>query len=49
LARAKIARVTITNKAHILKQLDAININATTVYPSINDTAVHLRERYRDR
>lgn len=43
----EIARVTITDKRSILQQLDAININATTVYPSINETAVHLRERYR--
>jgi hypothetical protein len=41
-----IARVTITNKQHILDQLDSININATTVYPSIDQTTVHLRERY---
>jgi hypothetical protein len=43
----EIARVTITGKQHILEQLDAININATTVYPSIDQTAGHLRERYR--
>jgi hypothetical protein len=43
----EIARVTITDKQHILDQLDAININATSVYPSIDQTAVHLRERYR--
>lgn len=42
----EIARVTITNKAHILEQLDRININATTVYPSIDQTTVHLRDRY---
>jgi hypothetical protein len=45
----EIARVTINNKKHILEQLDRININATTVYPSIDQTAVHLRERYRGR
>lgn len=43
----EIARVTITDKQHILDQLDAMNINATSVYPSIEQTAVHLRERYR--
>jgi hypothetical protein len=42
----EIARVTITNKLNILRQLDSININATTVYPSIDQTAVHLRDRY---
>ncbi|WP_234834357.1 FRG domain-containing protein [Sinorhizobium meliloti] len=43
----EIARVTVIEKQHILDQLDAININATSVYPSIDQTAVHLRERYR--
>ncbi|MNS42498.1 FRG domain protein [compost metagenome] len=42
-----IKRVTITNKCEILKQLDRININATTVYPSIEQTAVHLRDLHR--
>lgn len=42
----EISRVTIRNKAHILDQLDRININATTVYPSIDQTAVHLRDQY---
>lgn len=47
-AGIEIARITITNKQHILDQLDAVNINATSVYPSIDQTAVHLRERYRE-
>lgn len=42
----EISRITIKNKANILKQLDRININATTVYPSIDQTAVHLRDQY---
>lgn len=42
----RIFRITVTNKRGILKQLDSININATTVYPSIDQTAVHLRDRY---
>lgn len=42
----EISRVTINNKSQILEQLDRININATTVYPSIDQTAVHLREQY---
>lgn len=42
----EISRVTIKNKAHILGQLDQININATTVYPSIDQTAVHLRDQH---
>ncbi|BCH20963.1 FRG domain-containing protein [Mesorhizobium sp. L-8-3] len=44
----EIARVTIGEKRHILAQLDSININATTVYPSIDQTTVHLRDRYRE-
>ncbi|MFG0393018.1 FRG domain-containing protein [Pseudomonas sp. zbq_4] len=42
----EITRVTIQKKAQILEQLDRININATTVYPSIEQTAVHLRDQY---
>lgn len=42
----EIARVTVRNKAHILAQLDRININAMTVYPSIDQTAVHLRDQH---
>ncbi len=42
----EISRVTVHNKSHILNQLNRININATTVYPSIDQTAVHLRDQY---
>ncbi|MBD8604533.1 FRG domain-containing protein [Pseudomonas sp. CFBP 8771] len=42
----EIARITIQNKPHILEQLDRININATTVYPSIQETAIHLRDKH---
>jgi len=41
-----ISRITITNKAEILRQLDSINVNASTVYPSIDQTTDHLRNRY---
>lgn len=43
----EISRVTITGKQAILDQLDALNINATTVYPSIDQTAEHVKARYR--
>jgi hypothetical protein len=43
----EIGRVTIRNKGQILAQLNRININATTVYPSIDQTAVHLRDLHR--
>ncbi|MCZ8036493.1 MAG: FRG domain-containing protein [Novosphingobium sp.] len=42
----EVSRVKITDKAKIMTQLDAININATTVYPSIEQTTVHLRDRH---
>lgn len=42
----EIDRITITNKAEILRQLDRLNINAKTVYPSIDRTAQHLKQRY---
>lgn len=44
----EISRVTIrhADKKSILAQLNQININATTVYPSIEQTAVHLRNQY---
>lgn len=42
----EVSRVTIQNKPHILEQLGQININATTVYPSIEETAVHLRDQH---
>lgn len=41
-----IARITIVDKARILKDLDRLNINAKTVYPSIDRTAEHLKTRY---
>lgn len=42
----EISRVIIENKGYILNQLNRININATTVYPSIEQTAVHLRDQH---
>lgn len=45
-AGLQISRITIQNKKSILAQLDRININTTTVYPSIDQTAVHLRDKY---
>lgn len=41
-----VARITIREKAGILQQLDQLNINATTAYPSIEQTAKHLKTRY---
>lgn len=41
-----VARITIRKKAHILEQLDQLNVNARTAYPSIDQTAKHLKSRY---
>lgn len=43
----EISRIIVTEKQDILDQLDALNINATTVYPSIDQTAEHVKGRYR--
>jgi hypothetical protein len=43
----EISRITVNGKQHILDQLSALNINATTVYPSIDQTAEHVKARYR--
>lgn len=42
----EISRITVRNKSYILDQLDRINLNSTTVYPSIDQTAIHLRDKY---
>ena len=41
-----VARITIGEKEHVLRQLDQLNINAMTAYPSIDQTAKHLKSRY---
>lgn len=43
----EISRIAVNGKQRILDQLDALNINATTVYPSIDQTAEHVKSRYR--
>ncbi|OUS22414.1 FRG domain-containing protein [Rhodobacterales bacterium 59_46_T64] len=44
----KISRITVKakEKSKILEELDRINVNDATVYPSISQTADHLREQY---
>lgn len=42
----EVSRITVKDKRRILGQLDALNINATTVYPSIQETAQHVKARY---
>lgn len=42
----EISRIMIDKKAHILEQLSRININAATVYPGIDQTAVRLCDQH---
>ena len=42
----EVSRISVKDKQRILGQLDALNINATTVYPSIQETAQHVKARY---
>jgi hypothetical protein len=41
-----VARITIREKEDILRQLDKLNVNAMTAYPSIDRTAEHLKAQY---
>ena len=43
----EVSRITVDDKKIVLEQLDALNINETTVYPSIDRTAEHVKTRYR--
>lgn len=47
----RISRITVKaeEKTKILAELDRINVNDATVYPSIGQTADHLREQYQSR
>lgn len=47
----KISRITVKSeeKTKILAELDRINVNDATVYPSISQTADHLREQYQSK
>lgn len=42
----KINWITISNKSQILEELSRININASTVYPSIESAAKHIKAKY---
>lgn len=41
-----ISRITVENKEEILNQLDKLNINERTVYPSIDNSAKHIAKTY---
>lgn len=41
-----VQRIGISNKVEILKQLDQLNINERTVYPSIDNSAKYIAKRF---
>lgn len=45
----KVSRTTITNKKNILRELDVLNINESTVFPYIETSARHIAEKYKFR
>ena len=44
-----VKRITVTNKNDILKQLDRMNINESTVFPYIENSARYVAEKFRFR
>ena len=43
----KVSRITITNKKSILRELDLLNINESTVFPFIENSAKYVAERFK--
>lgn len=43
----KVSRITITNKRSILRELDLLNINESTVFPFIENSAKYVAERFK--
>jgi hypothetical protein len=43
----KITRISVTNKIEILKQLDLLNINESTVFPYIENSAKYIANKYK--
>lgn len=41
-----ITRISIKNKAKIMKQLNALNINASTIYPGLEKSAEEIKNKY---
>lgn len=44
-----VKRITVTNKAQILKELDRMNINESTVFPYIENSARYIAEKFKFR
>ncbi|EPX3107315.1 hypothetical protein ACWYX1_000432 [Serratia marcescens] len=42
-----VARITVANKLSILKELDILNINESTVFPYIENSAKYVAEKYK--
>jgi hypothetical protein len=42
-----VTRITVDNKAKILKELDLLNINESTVFPYIENSAKYIAEKYK--
>jgi hypothetical protein len=42
----KVTRISVSNKASILKQLDLLNINESTVFPYIENSAKYVAKKY---
>ncbi|WP_144157381.1 FRG domain-containing protein [Paraburkholderia sp. BCC1885] len=44
-----VVRISVTNKAEILRQLDGMNINESTVFPNIESSAKYIAEKFKFR
>ena len=43
----KVSRITVSNKKEILKELDLLNINESTVFPYIENSAKYVADKYK--
>ncbi|HDI3254017.1 TPA: hypothetical protein PMC85_003613, partial [Vibrio cholerae] len=43
----EVLRITITNKTVLLKELDLLNINESTVFPYIENSARYVADKYK--
>jgi hypothetical protein len=41
-----VERIAVTNKSQVLAQLDQLNINASTVFPYIENSAKYIAEKF---
>jgi len=42
-----VSRITVTNKKSILKELDLLNINESTVFPHIENSAKYVADKFK--